>query len=133
MNLFIGLLNIAIDDYNKEEEYLLQKAQIIMEIELFYMLPWQRNKKEWFPDWIYYDIPITKILVLTDDNNKLEKKIDRIMKYIEIEQDNKLEKQIEQTKEELVQQNTELKQQMDKLKQQMENITELLLKRSENL
>ncbi|CAB4380595.1 unnamed protein product [Rhizophagus irregularis] len=160
MNLFIGLLNIAIDDYNKEEEYLLQKAQIIMEIELFYMLPWQRNKKEWFPDWIYYDIPITKIrnlinaidnnqtvfnyppiiseklrnlVVLTDDNNKLEKKIDRIIKYIEIEQNNKLEKQIEQTKEELVQQNTELKQQMDKLKQQMENITELLLKRSENL
>ncbi|CAG8732641.1 20920_t:CDS:2 [Rhizophagus irregularis] len=160
MNLFIGLLNIAIDDYNKEEEYLLQKAQIIMEIELFYMLPWQRNKKEWFPDWIYYDIPITKIrnlinaidnnqtvfnyppiiseklrnlVVFTDDNNKLEKKIDRIMKYIEIEQDNKLEKQIEQTKEELVQQNTELKQQMDKLKQQMENITKLLLKRSENL
>ncbi|CAB5206321.1 unnamed protein product [Rhizophagus irregularis] len=130
MNLFIGLLNIAIDDYNKEEEYLLQKAQIIMEIELFYMLPWQRNKKEWFPDWIE---KLRNLVVLTDDNNKLEKKIDRIMKYIEIEQDNKLEKQIEQTKEELVQQNTELKQQMDKLKQQMENITELLLKRSENL
>ncbi|CAB4380596.1 unnamed protein product [Rhizophagus irregularis] len=130
MNLFIGLLNIAIDDYNKEEEYLLQKAQIIMEIELFYMLPWQRNKKEWFPDWIE---KLRNLVVLTDDNNKLEKKIDRIIKYIEIEQNNKLEKQIEQTKEELVQQNTELKQQMDKLKQQMENITELLLKRSENL
>ena len=29
MNLFIGLLNIAIDDYNKEEEFLFQKAQVI--------------------------------------------------------------------------------------------------------
>jgi hypothetical protein len=28
MNLFIGLLNLAIDDYNKEEEFLLQKAQV---------------------------------------------------------------------------------------------------------
>ncbi|PKK61697.1 hypothetical protein RhiirC2_791420 [Rhizophagus irregularis] len=47
MNLFIGLLNLAIDVYNKEEEFLLQKAQIIIEIELFYMLPFQKynNKK----------------------------------------------------------------------------------------
>jgi hypothetical protein len=28
MNLFIGLLNLAIDDYNKEEEFLLQKAMV---------------------------------------------------------------------------------------------------------
>ncbi|PKK79909.1 hypothetical protein RhiirC2_768633 [Rhizophagus irregularis] len=30
MNLFIGLLNLAIDDFNKKEEFLLQKAQIII-------------------------------------------------------------------------------------------------------
>jgi hypothetical protein len=77
MNLFIGLLNLAIGDYNKEEEFLLQKAKvtifftllininfffinktlhfllkIIMEIELFYMLPYQRRNKKWFPDWM---------------------------------------------------------------------------------
>ena len=28
MNLFIGLLNIAIDDYNKYEEFLLKKAKV---------------------------------------------------------------------------------------------------------
>jgi hypothetical protein len=28
MNLFIGLLNLAIGDYNKKEEYLLQKAKV---------------------------------------------------------------------------------------------------------
>jgi hypothetical protein len=29
MNLFIGLLNLAIGDYNREEEFLLQKARVI--------------------------------------------------------------------------------------------------------
>ncbi|RGB41832.1 hypothetical protein C1646_751605 [Rhizophagus diaphanus] len=61
MNLFIGLLNLAIDDYNNEEEFLLQKAKIIVEIELFYMLSSQKYNKQWFPDWIYYNIPVTKV------------------------------------------------------------------------
>ncbi|EXX54193.1 hypothetical protein RirG_236870 [Rhizophagus irregularis DAOM 197198w] len=173
MNLFIGLLNLAIGDYNKKEEYLLQKAKIIMEIELFYMLPWQRNNKKWFPNWIYYDLPVTEarklinaidneqtvfnyppliseelrnLVVLADDNNKLENKIDQtkeelkqqmefIMKNIgvekdneeeqdseEKEQENKLEKQMEQTKEELPKQHVGLKQQMDKHALQMDKL-----------
>ncbi|RGB27721.1 hypothetical protein C1646_768761 [Rhizophagus diaphanus] len=99
-----------IGDYNKKEEYLLQKAKIIMEIELFYMSPCQRNNKKWFPDWIYYDIPVTEarklinafdneqtvfnyppliseklrnLVVLTDDNNKLENKIDKLTQQME--------------------------------------------------
>jgi hypothetical protein len=28
MNLFIGLLNMSIEDYNKHEEFLLSKAQV---------------------------------------------------------------------------------------------------------
>ncbi|GBC06599.1 hypothetical protein RclHR1_06950005 [Rhizophagus clarus] len=188
MNLFIGLLNLTIDDYNKKEEFLLQKAQIIMEIELFYMLPWQRNNKKWFPNRIYYDIPVTeirklinaidnkqtvfnyppyisdglkKIILLTDDfkkhmkeklakgqldkleqkmveeidrakriltnrNDELKQQMERIMKHIGVEQDNKkekdneeqdnkLEKQIEQTEEKLTKQNVELKQQMERI------------------
>ncbi|PKC62987.1 hypothetical protein RhiirA1_443631 [Rhizophagus irregularis] len=72
LNLFIGLLNIAIGDYNKEEEFLLQKAQIIMEIELFYMFPWWKHDKEWFPEWIYYDMPVTEVrkLINAIDNDK---------------------------------------------------------------
>jgi len=79
MNLFIGLLNIAIEDYhNKHEIFLHQKAKvsslitiynfkclikihnknltyllflkIIMEIELFYMTHSQRCNEIWFPD-----------------------------------------------------------------------------------
>jgi len=30
MNLFIGLLNMAIGDYNKHEEFLLLKAQVFI-------------------------------------------------------------------------------------------------------
>ena len=30
MNLFIGLLNMAIEDYNKHEEFLLLKAQVFI-------------------------------------------------------------------------------------------------------
>ncbi|GES87350.1 hypothetical protein GLOIN_2v1784920 [Rhizophagus clarus] len=170
------------------EEFLLQKAQIIMEIELFYMLPWQRNNKKWFPNRIYYDIPVTeirklinaidnkqtvfnyppyisdglkKIILLTDDfkkhmkeklakgqldkleqkmveeidrakriltnrNDELKQQMERIMKHIGVEQDNKkekdneeqdnkLEKQIEQTEEKLTKQNVELKQQMERI------------------
>ncbi|RIB14130.1 hypothetical protein C2G38_2248442 [Gigaspora rosea] len=72
LNLFIGLLNIAISDYNKEEEYLLQKARIIIEIELLYMFPYLKHKKEWFPDWIYYDMPITEVrkLINAIDNDR---------------------------------------------------------------
>ncbi|CAB5314681.1 unnamed protein product [Rhizophagus irregularis] len=64
-----------IDDYNNEEEFLLQKAKIIVEIELFYMLPSQRyNNKKWFPDWIYYDIPVTEVrkLINAINNDKTE-------------------------------------------------------------
>ncbi|CAG8447076.1 4523_t:CDS:2 [Rhizophagus irregularis] len=83
---------------------------------------------------------------LTKQNVELKQQMERIMKYIGIEQDNENEEeqdnkeqdnkeeqdneleQIEQTKEELPRQNVSLKQQMDKLSQQMENIMELLKK-----
>ncbi|PKY47234.1 hypothetical protein RhiirA4_543834 [Rhizophagus irregularis] len=122
LNLFIGLLNIAIDSYNREEEFLFRKAQIIMEIELFYLLPWQRNNKEWFPDWIYYNIPITNIrkLINAIDNEQTEfnyppiisKKL-RELVVLSDNNDNKLERKINQTKEELTKQNVELKQQIE--------------------
>ncbi|CAB4444692.1 unnamed protein product [Rhizophagus irregularis] len=181
----LSSFDYPIGDYNKEEEFLLQKAKIIMEIELFYMLPYQRRNKKWFPDWIYYDIPVTeirklinaidnnqtvfnyppiiseklrKLVVLTDDDNKLEKKIDqltrqnaelkqqnkRIMKFIGVEQDNKEEKDSkkeqnsekkqdseEEQDNKLIEQTKEeltLKEKMDKIEQKMEIIMELLSK-----
>ncbi|GES75113.1 hypothetical protein GLOIN_2v1874127 [Rhizophagus clarus] len=54
MNLFIGLLNMAIDKDNDRVSYLMLKAEILAEIELFYLLPHQRRWPTWFPDEIYY-------------------------------------------------------------------------------
>ncbi|GES83324.1 hypothetical protein GLOIN_2v1874127 [Rhizophagus clarus] len=60
MNLFIGLLNIAIDEDNDRVSYLVQKAKILAEIELFYLLPHQRRKETWFPEVIYYYADVDK-------------------------------------------------------------------------
>ncbi|RGB39334.1 hypothetical protein C1646_812042 [Rhizophagus diaphanus] len=61
MNLFIGLLNNAINkDYNRVS-YLIQKAEILAEIELFYLLPHQRRWKEWFPEVIHYRAKIDDV------------------------------------------------------------------------
>ncbi|RGB34068.1 hypothetical protein C1646_815643 [Rhizophagus diaphanus] len=78
MNLFIGLLNMAIEKYDNYEEFLLQKAKVIMEIELFYMLPWHKKKKEWFPDWIHYSIPANEVrkFIIAIDKNKTGFKFD---------------------------------------------------------
>ncbi|CAJ0902543.1 4659_t:CDS:2 [Entrophospora sp. SA101] len=43
MNLFIGLLSNEIKHYNIQEAFLAEKAKIIIEIELFYLLPNQRR------------------------------------------------------------------------------------------
>ncbi|PKK79680.1 hypothetical protein RhiirC2_768869 [Rhizophagus irregularis] len=50
MNLFIGLLNMAIEKDNDRASYLVQKAEVIAEIELFYLLPHQRRWRTWFPE-----------------------------------------------------------------------------------
>src|SRR6266487_2295906 len=54
MNLFIGLLNMAIEKDNDRASYLVQKAEILAEIELFYLLPPQRRWNNWFPEAIHY-------------------------------------------------------------------------------
>ncbi|CAI2178311.1 1891_t:CDS:2, partial [Funneliformis geosporum] len=61
MNLFIGLLNIEIEKDNNRVSYLLQKAKILAEIELFYLLPHQRRWKSWFPDEIHYRADVDEV------------------------------------------------------------------------
>ncbi|PKC68823.1 hypothetical protein RhiirA1_456782 [Rhizophagus irregularis] len=67
MNLFIGLLSNAIEEDNNRVSYLLQKAEILAEIELFYLLPHQRRWKEWFPKVIYYYADANKIQQMIDE------------------------------------------------------------------
>ena len=50
INLFIGLLSNEIVNYNTKEAFLAEKAKVINEIELFYLLPHQRHWREWFPE-----------------------------------------------------------------------------------
>ncbi|RGB28679.1 hypothetical protein C1646_818983 [Rhizophagus diaphanus] len=63
MNLLIGLLNIEIGEDNNRVSYLIQKAEILAEIELFYLLPHQRRWHTWFPEVIHYyaDVDKTRI------------------------------------------------------------------------
>ncbi|RGB28686.1 hypothetical protein C1646_767546 [Rhizophagus diaphanus] len=56
MNLLIGLLNIEIGKDNNRVSYLIQKAEILAEIELFYLLPHQRRWQTWFPEVIQLEI-----------------------------------------------------------------------------
>ncbi|GET02375.1 hypothetical protein GLOIN_2v1790296 [Rhizophagus clarus] len=60
MNLFIGLLNMAIEKDNNRVSYLIQKAEILAEIELFYLLPHQRRWSSWFPEVIHYHANVDK-------------------------------------------------------------------------
>ncbi|RIA98253.1 hypothetical protein C1645_731803 [Glomus cerebriforme] len=61
MNLFIGLLNNAIEVNNDHANYLIEKSRIIAEIELFYLFPHQRRWRTWFPDIIYYEVPVDEV------------------------------------------------------------------------
>ncbi|CAJ0837566.1 6943_t:CDS:2 [Entrophospora sp. SA101] len=69
MNLFIGLLGNEIEKYNTRVAFLAEKAQIISEIELFYLFPSQRRWRNWFPEVLSYKVPI-------DDIRKKIKEID---------------------------------------------------------
>ncbi|GBB84654.1 hypothetical protein RclHR1_11220003 [Rhizophagus clarus] len=60
MNLIIGLLNMSIEKVNDKASYLIQKAEVIVEIELFYLLPHQRRWISWFPEVIYYSIMVER-------------------------------------------------------------------------
>ncbi|GBC33529.2 hypothetical protein GLOIN_2v1581148 [Rhizophagus irregularis DAOM 181602=DAOM 197198] len=60
MNLLIGLLNNAIEEDNNRVSYLIQKAEILAEIELFYLLPHQRRWQTWFPEVIHYYANVDK-------------------------------------------------------------------------
>ncbi|CAJ0908832.1 2849_t:CDS:2 [Entrophospora sp. SA101] len=75
MNLFIGLLGNEIEHYDTKEAFWFQKAKVITEIELFYLLPNQRRWRTWFPDILSYNVPIDDIrkeIKKADDSNNGE-------------------------------------------------------------
>ncbi|CAJ0841485.1 1824_t:CDS:2 [Entrophospora sp. SA101] len=143
INLFIAILGGQIDA--KNEAFLAQKAKIIAEIELFYLLPKQRRRKDWFPDILTYNVPIDDIrkrIIEVDGSNedpdylpfisdKLRKLvgIPEPVKQINIENDlEQLEKEIKGIKDELRNRNNKIKDEFEKnLEKKMnENREELL-------
>ncbi|KAF0541193.1 transient receptor potential cation channel subfamily a member 1-like [Gigaspora margarita] len=61
MNLFIGVLSNEIGETKTREQYLILRAEVLEEIELFYMLPYQRRKENWFPFLIFYECHIVDL------------------------------------------------------------------------
>ncbi|CAG8518994.1 12429_t:CDS:2 [Dentiscutata heterogama] len=76
LNLFIGLLSNAIEEYNNRAEYLIQKAEIVAVIELFWLFPKQRRWQHWFPEYVCYtayrDKVHKKIIEVNNDEDLTE-------------------------------------------------------------
>ncbi|CAG8440033.1 6112_t:CDS:2 [Acaulospora colombiana] len=74
MNLFIGLLSNAIGETSNYESFLLLKADVLAEIELFYMLPRQRRKHDWFPEFFFYEAEVSKLkdIIISMQNHTYE-------------------------------------------------------------
>ncbi|CAG8631702.1 15733_t:CDS:2 [Dentiscutata erythropus] len=108
------------------KNYHLGVEMIIMEIELFYMFPSWKHDKEWFPDWIYYDMPVTEVrkLINAIDNDKTVFNyylpvISADLRDLVALNDDIKEKQKNKQIDELKQLINELNKQIDLLSQQM--------------
>ncbi|RIB26105.1 hypothetical protein C2G38_2065751 [Gigaspora rosea] len=64
MNLFIGILSELISEANNHNAYLALKKEIIDEIELFYLLPSQRRRPDWFPEIFFYIVSSNEVFKL---------------------------------------------------------------------
>ncbi|KAF0449993.1 transient receptor potential cation channel subfamily a member 1-like [Gigaspora margarita] len=112
LNLFISLLGNAIDEANNEESFLQLRGEILAEIELFWMLPYQRRKKNWFPAILYYKVSVKelkKYVKSVEDKKRLPSEILEISKFEDSEEI--LRKKIE----ELTKVNEELTSKMDEI------------------
>ncbi|KAF0558406.1 transient receptor potential cation channel subfamily a member 1-like [Gigaspora margarita] len=98
LNLFISLLGNAIDDKNNEESFLKLRGEILTEIELFWMLPHQRRKSNWFPEILWYRASVKelkKYIESVEDKKSLNPRILEIIKPEDSEE--KLKKLINET------------------------------------
>lgn len=62
LNLLIAILN---DSFNKateisEKAYLLQLAQVLADVEIFFLLPSER-RKIWFADELYFEVSMNRV------------------------------------------------------------------------
>ncbi|PKY42895.1 hypothetical protein RhiirA4_398064 [Rhizophagus irregularis] len=60
LNVFIGLFSEAMI-FDVETSMLMMKAKFLAEIEMFYLFPFQRRWKTWFPETLYYHADIREV------------------------------------------------------------------------
>ncbi|RIB19856.1 hypothetical protein C2G38_2180745 [Gigaspora rosea] len=93
LNLFISLLGNAINKKNNEESFLKLKCEILSEIELFWMLPYQRRKKNWFPYILYYEASVNELKKyinnIKDDEEIFKHLLPAIKQFVEIKDNSK--------------------------------------------
>ncbi|PKY55051.1 hypothetical protein RhiirA4_474249 [Rhizophagus irregularis] len=116
MNLLIGLLSNAIEESNNRVSYLIQKAEILVEIELFYLFPFQRRWDNWFPKVMYYYANVDKTrekikeLIKNDEweSKNLQELKEKLLKKLIIENvtkpvdENTLQKSLKEMKKNLL-------------------------------
>ncbi|CAB4389268.1 unnamed protein product [Rhizophagus irregularis] len=69
---------MAIQEDNNRASYLAQKAEILKEIELFYLFSNQRRWSHWFPDIIYYYADVDETLFSRNAWNGSSRLIDSL-------------------------------------------------------
>ncbi|PKY46053.1 hypothetical protein RhiirA4_460805 [Rhizophagus irregularis] len=96
LNVFITLFGEATEDH--EDSILITRAEFLVEVELFYLLPFQRRRNDWFPEMIYYcaDIDETrkkvkKMIVKGEWNtNKISELRKKLMEKLNIPLENEI-------------------------------------------
>ncbi|KAF0384962.1 transient receptor potential cation channel subfamily a member 1 isoform x2 [Gigaspora margarita] len=108
-------------------------GEILSEIELFWMLPYQRRKTNWFPNILYYEASVNELkkyvkkLKATENENEyplyLAPAILAIVQYEDFEIDQSLKNQINKTIKSQIDET--LKDQMDVLKNSIDKINKI--------
>ncbi|RIB08594.1 hypothetical protein C2G38_2146977 [Gigaspora rosea] len=138
LNLFITLLGNAIDDRNNEESFLQLRGEILSEIELFWMLPYQRRKKNWFPEILYYKASVNELKKYINNNIEDKSSIHPdLLKIAKIEDSEKeLKEKIEDSENELKKMiedsEMELKKQINEALDKINKLIELTEKNKKN-
>ncbi|CAG8504423.1 15520_t:CDS:2 [Acaulospora colombiana] len=131
--LYTAILAVnAISVTSNNESFLLLKAEILAEIELFYLLPHQRRKPNWFPDFYVVEVRKLKDIIISVQNNKYPDSNSpyispRLLKLIQMK-DKKAEKE-----KELEDHAQKFKENEERRHKEIEEIRELIMQLSQEI
>jgi len=116
LNLLIAIMSNSYDNIqeNAKAEWLAELAEILIEIDHFFLLPSEKNNKKFFPKFVRCWIPVSTILNPNEQKNLTLDNLDERMEDIK--------SQMKETK-------TDLDSQMKEIKSQMKEIKDILIAR----